>query len=91
MAIVYIEAQPKGRPDGTRIDDYVIEDYAITCRPLSEHSEKQSIGQKCSIGRSCPTFEWQEEARSRAVSLKAIAKMTKPRHSWPGLWYGSGG
>jgi hypothetical protein len=60
MAIVYIEAQPKGRPDGTRIDDYVIEDHAITCWPLSEHSEKQSIGQKqgaCSIGRSCPTFE----------------------------------
>ena len=28
MAIVYIEARPKGRPEGTRIDDYVVEDHA---------------------------------------------------------------
>jgi hypothetical protein len=28
MANVYIEARPKGRPEGTRIDDYVIEDHA---------------------------------------------------------------
>ncbi len=28
MANVYIEARPKGRPDGTRIDDYVVEDHA---------------------------------------------------------------
>jgi hypothetical protein len=25
MAAVYIEARPKGRPEGTRIDDYVVE------------------------------------------------------------------
>lgn len=28
MANVYIEARPKGRPEGTRIDDYVVEDHA---------------------------------------------------------------
>ena len=28
MATVYIEARPKGRPEGTRIDDYVVEDHA---------------------------------------------------------------
>ena len=28
MATVYVEARPKGRPDGTRIDDYVVEDHA---------------------------------------------------------------
>jgi hypothetical protein len=28
MAIVYIEARPKGRPEGDRIDDYVVEDHA---------------------------------------------------------------
>lgn len=28
MAIVYIEARPKGRPEGIRIDDYVVEDHA---------------------------------------------------------------
>ena len=28
MAIVYIEARPKGRAEGTRIDDYVVENHA---------------------------------------------------------------
>ena len=28
MANVYVEARPKGRPEGDRIDDYVIEDHA---------------------------------------------------------------
>jgi hypothetical protein len=27
MANVYIEARPKGRPDGDPIDDYVVEDH----------------------------------------------------------------
>ncbi len=28
MANVYIEPRPKGRSEGTHIDDYVVEDYA---------------------------------------------------------------
>jgi hypothetical protein len=28
MANVYIEARPKGRPQGSAIDDYVVEDHA---------------------------------------------------------------
>jgi hypothetical protein len=28
MAIVYVEARPKGRPEGSPIDDYVVEDHA---------------------------------------------------------------
>ena len=28
MTIVYIEARPKGRTEGTPIDDYVVEDHA---------------------------------------------------------------
>jgi hypothetical protein len=28
MANVYVEARPKGRPEGDRIDDYVVEDHA---------------------------------------------------------------
>lgn len=28
MATVYIEARPKGRPEGTAIQDYVVEDHA---------------------------------------------------------------
>ena len=27
-ANVYVEARPKGRPEGSRIDDYVVEDHA---------------------------------------------------------------
>ena len=27
MANVYIEARPKGRPEGSPIDDYVVEDH----------------------------------------------------------------
>ena len=28
MAVVYVEPRPKGRPQGDRIDDYVVEDHA---------------------------------------------------------------
>lgn len=28
MANVYVEARPKGRPEGSRIDDYVVENHA---------------------------------------------------------------
>ncbi len=28
MANVYIEPRPKGRPEGSRIDDYSVEDHA---------------------------------------------------------------
>ena len=28
MANVYVEARPKGRPEGTAISDYVVEDHA---------------------------------------------------------------
>ncbi len=28
MAVVFIEPRPKGRPEGARIEDYVVEDHA---------------------------------------------------------------
>jgi hypothetical protein len=28
MSNVYVEARPKGRPEGSHIDDYVVEDHA---------------------------------------------------------------
>jgi hypothetical protein len=28
MAAVYVEARPKGRPEGSAIQDYVVEDHA---------------------------------------------------------------
>jgi hypothetical protein len=35
MANVYIEPRPKGRPEGTAIDDYAVEDHANSV--LSTH------------------------------------------------------
>lgn len=40
MANVYVEARPKGRPEGSHIDDYVVEDHADhvlhTCKTQHE-------------------------------------------------------
>ena len=42
MPNVYIEARPKGRPEGSRIDDYVVEDAADSV--LSTHqTQAQAI------------------------------------------------
>ena len=40
MANVYIEARPKGAKDGTRIDDYVVEDHADSV--LSTHKTQKA-------------------------------------------------
>ena len=40
MSNVYVEARPKGRPEGSSIDDYVVEGHAdhvlATCRTQEE-------------------------------------------------------
>lgn len=40
MAVVYVEARPKGRPEGSAITDYVVEDHAdnvlATCKTQKE-------------------------------------------------------
>ena len=40
MANVYVEPRPKGRPEGSHIDDYVVEDHADhvlqTCKTQHE-------------------------------------------------------
>ena len=48
MANVYVEARPKGRPEGSHIDDYVVEDHAdhvlhtsTTQREAVEWAKKQ--------------------------------------------------
>ena len=46
MANVYVEARPKGRPEGTRIDDYVVEDHADHVLGTFRHSKKRLIGRK---------------------------------------------
>jgi hypothetical protein len=46
MANVYIEPRPKGRPEGSPIEDLWLKTTQITYLPPSKLSEKQSIGQK---------------------------------------------
>jgi len=36
---VYVEARPKGRPEGTKIDDYVVEDHADSVLHTSSTQE----------------------------------------------------
>jgi hypothetical protein len=45
MANVYVEARPKGRPEETRIDDYVVEDHADKVLYTSATQRNLSIGQ----------------------------------------------
>jgi hypothetical protein len=40
MAVVYIEARPKGRPAGERIDDYVVEDHTDHVLATSKTQEE---------------------------------------------------
>lgn len=70
MANVYVEARPEGRPEGTRIDDYVVEDHADKVLYTSA-TQKESID--CSKAERpsppCGTraaFERQEEPGSLA-------------------------
>ena len=42
MANVYVEARPKGRPEGTHIDDYVVEDHADHVLKVTS-TQKQAI------------------------------------------------
>ena len=47
MANVYIEPRPKGRPEGSPIEDYVVEDHADhVLATFKTQREEQSIGQK---------------------------------------------
>lgn len=40
MAVVYVEPRPKGRPQGNRIDDYVVEDHADRVLHTTDTQEK---------------------------------------------------
>lgn len=42
MSNVYVEARPKGRPEGTHIDDYVVEDHADHVLHTSQ-TQRESI------------------------------------------------
>jgi hypothetical protein len=42
MANVYVEPRPKGRPEGTAIDDYVVEDHADHVLTAASNPQKVS-------------------------------------------------
>ena len=46
MANVYIEPRPKGRPEGSPIDNYVVEDHADHALATFKRSTKPSTGRK---------------------------------------------
>ena len=51
MANVYIEARPKGRPEGSHIEDYVVEDHADSV--LSTHkTQREAINWAKAHGHS---------------------------------------
>ena len=42
---VYVEARPKGSPEGSRIADYVVEERGQSSEP-SRHRKRRSMGRK---------------------------------------------
>ena len=46
MATVYVEARPKGRAEGSPIDDYVVEDHADHVLATFKTSARQSNGRR---------------------------------------------
>lgn len=51
MAKVYVEARPKGRQEGTHIDDYVVEDHADHALHTAD-TQKEAIDWAKSKGHS---------------------------------------
>jgi hypothetical protein len=51
MAKVYIEARPKGRPDGTSIEDYVVEEQGDRVLKTSKTQRRPSLGQRAQVIR----------------------------------------
>jgi hypothetical protein len=46
MANVYVEARPKGRPEGSHIEDYVVEDHADHVLASFKTRTRRSSGPK---------------------------------------------
>lgn len=51
MAVVYVEARPKGRPAGTPIHDYVVESHADQVLHVT-HTQEAAINWAKSNGHS---------------------------------------
>jgi hypothetical protein len=79
MPNVYVEPRPKGRPEGSHIEDFVVEDHADHILASFKTQRKRSIGRKARgtlLLSPGPTFERQEEAVSLAAGLNASRSST---------------
>ena len=67
MPNVYIEARPKGRPEGSAVDDFVVEDHAGQVLADAEGSNRVGTEEQPFAAR-CPraTSQRQENPRSLA-------------------------
>jgi len=75
MPNVYVEPRPKGRPEGSDIEDFVVEDHADHIL-ASFRTKQKSIDWAKGQGHAPlvapgPTSERQEEAGSLAIGLNA--------------------
>ena len=65
---VYVEARPRGRPEVSAIEDYVVEGHRTTYSQPSKHSRRHNrLVQKerpCPVGRARATSERQKETRT---------------------------
>ena len=59
MPNVYVEARPKGRPEGSAVDDIVVEDHADHVLATFKTQKKRSIGRgrttMCRSSLACDT------------------------------------
>jgi len=69
MANVYIEPRPKGRPEGSSIDDYVIEDHAdrVTCH-VQNAARSNRLGKKEQPFAACRSLRHLNDKESRSLA-----------------------
>lgn len=79
MAIVFVEARPKGKPDGSPIEDYIVEDHAD--HPLGRRSEVgKGAWAYAARGPSSPS-QRQEKAGLASCVEGAVATKRAPTKS----------
>jgi hypothetical protein len=83
---VYIEARPKGRPEGSPIEDYVVEEQGDRVLKTFKTQQRRSPGQR--VGSLAPrgarpAFERQENSGSLARGLGRLRGQDNPANKLP--------
>jgi hypothetical protein len=63
MANVYVEPRPKGRPEGSAIDDYVVEDHADHVLGTFKTQRESHLP----VGSAAPVSRWLDPDRYLAT------------------------